>query len=112
MSISRRSFLGGVVAALSSTVLGGAKVLAENNVRNELKPESYEDIKNWGIDHIDETTKKELLYGQWNIKEGRDYLIKETGKRIKISNVTLYDPYPEVGFAVLDNRRVILSGDY
>jgi hypothetical protein len=50
---------------------GAAK--ATSNLSNGLSdlwisPEAYEDIKNWGCDQIDETTRKEILSGPSEIK--------------------------------------------
>lgn len=32
-------------------------------------PEAYEDIKNWGVDQIDETTRKEIMLNGWTTSQ-------------------------------------------
>jgi len=51
-----------------------------------ISPEAMEDIRNWGVDTIDEQTRKEILRAGWS-------------------------PKIEMGYAILDNRKVLL-GDF
>jgi len=117
-----------------------------------VSPEALEDIRNWGLDQVDEVTRREIIYGVNlhdldELGEGQEYqsfFVNDLSGSLEASDLELvvgldqssndsfvmpvkeqlqvfedptlhrqqragYYGWAELGFGVLDNRRVILG---
>jgi hypothetical protein len=83
-------------------------------------PEVIEDIRNWGVDQIDEQTRREILDAHSNGFVSDQTVLNTTKPNrngdIFVMNEELFELgrkelrlYTEQGCAIMDNRRVLLA---